>query len=113
VSQQRCPLAITGTLGYTIADKRLKVIGIDPDSGDPLFNNGTANRWSGDLSLQYSMRYFQSQVKDLGLLEFVNRLPPVVEVAWSSSAKQAQPGRDSVSDRRPHQLHRAELCCDR
>ena len=25
------PLAITGTLGYTIADKKLKVIGADPD----------------------------------------------------------------------------------
>jgi hypothetical protein len=80
------PLAVTGTLGYTIADKKLKIIGADPDSGDPLFNNGNANHWSGGLSLQYSMRYLQTQVKDLGLPEFVNRLNPVVEVAWSSPA---------------------------
>ena len=80
------PLALTGTLSYTIADKKLKATGTDPDSGAPLFNNGISNQWSGGLSLQYSIRYLQSQVKDLGLPEFVNRLTPVVEVAWSSPA---------------------------
>jgi hypothetical protein len=80
------PFAITGTLGYTVADKKLKVTGTDPVSGDPLFNNGISNQWSGGLSMQYSMRYLQSQVKDFGLPEFVNRLTPVVEVAWSSPA---------------------------
>jgi hypothetical protein len=82
------PLALTGTLGYTIADKKLKVTGTDPESGAPLFNNGISNQWTGGLSLQYSMRYLQTQVKDLGLPEFVNRLTPVVEVAWSSPASQ-------------------------
>src|SRR5207342_2199564 len=48
--------------------------------------NGISNGWSGGLSLQYSMRYLQTQVKDLGLPEFFNRLTPVVEVAWSSPA---------------------------
>jgi hypothetical protein len=88
------PLAITGTLGYTIADKKLKVTGTDPDSGDPLFNNGIANQWSGGLSLQYSMRYLQSQVKDFGFPEFVNKLTPVVEVSWSSPA--SKPNQDST-----------------
>ena len=59
------PLALTGTFGYQIADKKLKAIGTDPDSGDPLFNNGISNQWNGGLSLQYSIRYLQSQVKDL------------------------------------------------
>ena len=80
------PLAVTGTLGYQIADKKLKAIGTDPDTGETLFNNGTANQWVGGLSIQYSLRYLQTQVKDLGLPEFVNRLTPVVEVAWSSPA---------------------------
>jgi hypothetical protein len=80
------PLAITGTLGYSIADQKLKVTGFDPDTGNPLFNNGTSNLWTGGLSLQYSMRYLQGQVKDFGFPEFVNRLTPVVEVAWSSPA---------------------------
>ena len=80
------PLALTGTLGYTIPDKKLKVTGTDPDTGATLFNNGISSLWSGGLSLQYSMRYLQSQVKDLGLPEFVNKLTPVVEMAWSSPA---------------------------
>jgi len=84
--------AITGELSYQIADKKLKVIGIDPDSGNPLFNNGTSNQWSGGLSLQYSIRYLQSQVKDFGLPEWVNRLTPLVEVAWSSPASRPNQG---------------------
>lgn len=80
------PLALTGTLGYQIADKKLKATGMDPDSGATLFNNGRSNMWTGGLSLQYSMRYLQTQVKDFGLPEFINRLTPVVEVAWSSPA---------------------------
>jgi hypothetical protein len=80
------PLAVTGTLGYSIADKKLKAIGTDPDTGDVLFNNGISNTWNGGLSLQYSMRYLQTQVKDLGLPEWVNRLTPVAEMVWSSSA---------------------------
>jgi hypothetical protein len=80
------PLALTGTLGYSIADQKLKVTGFDPDTGNPLFNNGTSNLWTGGLSLQYSLRYLQGQVKDFGWPEFVNRLTPVVEVAWSSPA---------------------------
>jgi hypothetical protein len=82
--------ALTGELGYQIADKKLKV---DPafDSG---FNNGTSNQWNGGLSLQYSMRYLQSQVKDFGLPTWVNRLTPLVEVAWSSPA--SKPNNDST-----------------
>jgi hypothetical protein len=76
------PLALTGELGYTIADKKLKV---DPISRDPV-NGGLSNGWSGGLSLQYSMRYLSTQVKDYGLPAFINRLTPVVELAWSSPA---------------------------
>jgi hypothetical protein len=77
------PLALTGELTYTIADKGLKV---DP-AGNAL-NNGNSNAWSGGLSLQYSMRYLSAQVKDYGLPDFVNKLTPVAELSWSSSASQ-------------------------
>jgi hypothetical protein len=80
------PLAITGTIGYQIADKKLKSIGIDPDTGDPLFNNGASNQWVGGISVQYSMLYLQSQVKDFNLPDWVNRLTPLMELAWSSPA---------------------------
>ena len=66
--------AMTGELSYQIADTKLKVIGTDPDTNAFLFNNGTWNQWSGGLSLQYSIRYLQSQVKErLGLPEFVGQ----------------------------------------
>ena len=100
------PFAITGTVGYTVADKKLKAIGGVPDAGANAaggvtganaaggvtgiaarqFNTGYANRWVGGLSLQYSLPYLTSQVRDLGLPEFVNRLTPLVEVAYSSPA---------------------------
>jgi hypothetical protein len=84
------PLAVTGQFGYQIADKKLK---IDPSSSTG-FNNGGANLWTGGLSVQYSLRYLQTQVKDLGLPEFVNRLTPLVEVSWSSPA--SKPNNDST-----------------
>jgi hypothetical protein len=84
--------AVTGELSYQIAATKLKVAGADPDSGAPLFNNGTWNQWAGGLSLQYSIRYLSSQVKDFGLPEWVNRLTPLVEVAWSSSASKPNLG---------------------
>lgn len=91
------PFAITGTAGYTIADKKLKAIGGMADLGAngtggvtglaaQQFNTGYANRWVGGLSLQYSLPYLQSQVRDLGLPGFFNRLVPLVEVAYSSPA---------------------------
>ena len=89
------PFALTGTLGYTIANTSLKVTGTDPDTGAAVFNNGTSNQWNGGLSLQYSMRYLQSQVKDFGFPEFVNKLTPVVELSWSSPA--SKPNQDARS----------------
>jgi hypothetical protein len=84
------PLAVTGTFGYTIADKNLKSTQvIDPDTGlvSFEFNNGIENRWTGGASIQYSIPYLQSQVRYLGLPEFFSRLTPLVEMAWSSPAK--------------------------
>jgi hypothetical protein len=78
--------AITGELQYQIADKKPKVIDA---AGD--LNNGTSNTWIGGLSLQYSLRYLASQVKDYGLPEFVNALTPLVEFQWASPT-----GRPSV-----------------
>lgn len=82
------PLALTGEFGYTIADKKLKV---DPMDGSAL-NNGRDNAWTGGMSLQYSLRYLSSEVKDYGLPVFVNRLTPLVEVAWSSPASKPNGG---------------------
>ena len=89
------PLAITGTGGYTIADRKLKGIQQQADAGAMtldgalptlLFNNGAANRWVGGLSVQYSLPYLQQQVRDIGLPGVIGRLVPLVEVAYSSPA---------------------------
>jgi hypothetical protein len=80
--------AVTGEFGYTIADKKLKV---DPTDGSPI-NNGTSNAWTGGLSVQYSLRYLSSQVKDYGLPDFVDKLTPLVELAWSSPASKPNQG---------------------
>ncbi len=83
------PLAITGTFGYSVANVGLKTTTtIDPDSGAAVVNysNGNNNVWAGGLSLQYSIPYLTSQVKDFGLPAWVNRLTPVVEFTWESAA---------------------------
>ena len=83
------PLAITGEFSYTVADKKVKTTQVtDPDSGliSAQFTNGNNNAWNGGVSLQYSIPYLQSQVKDYGLPGFIGNLVPVVEVTWSSPA---------------------------
>ena len=83
------PLAVTGELSYTFADKKLKAQQVtDPDSGmiSTQFNNGSNNAWNGGISVQYSIPYLQSQVKDFGLPSVIGNLVPVVEVTWSSPA---------------------------
>jgi hypothetical protein len=69
------PLAITGELGYQIQDVKIN------STGD---NLGGTNAVNAGLSIQYSMPYLQSQVKDFGFPEFVNRLFPIVELTWSA-----------------------------
>ncbi len=81
-------LALTGTLGLQVADKALKY----DVNGNA--NNGLANQWQGGLSLQYSIRYLESQVKDYGLPELVKRLTPLVEMSWSSPA--SKPNNSSI-----------------
>ena len=92
------PFAVTGTAGFTIADTELKanaprggtiaasMLGGVTSLASQTFNNGYANRWTGGLSIQYSLPYLTSQVKNLGLPDFVNRLVPLVELAYSSPA---------------------------
>lgn len=74
------PLALTGELSYAVADRGLKI----DASGNA--NDGNSNQWAGGLSLQYSLPYLQSQVKNIGLPDFLGRMVPLVELTWSSAA---------------------------
>jgi hypothetical protein len=67
------PFAITGELDYNI-----------PNTGP--MRGGSITTWSGGLSLQYSIPYLQSQIKDYGLPAVLANLTPVIELAWSSAA---------------------------
>ena len=83
------PLAVTGELSYSVADKKLKLMTTtDPDSGQvsTTDNRGNNNGWAGGLSIQYSIPYLQSQVRDLGLPSFLAGLIPLLEITWTSPA---------------------------
>jgi hypothetical protein len=71
------PLAVTGELSYNIPDRRQNL-----DAS----NNGSPFSWTGSLSLQYSIPYLESQVKDHGLPSIIKGLIPTVELDWSSPA---------------------------
>ena len=73
------PLAITGQVGYAIPGVST-VVTIDPDSGDTDTEyHPQMLQWGG--SLQYSMPYLKSNVVDLGLSNFFNRMNFIVEAS--------------------------------
>jgi len=67
------PFALTGELDYNI-----------PDTGP--MAGGAPTSWSGGLTLQYSIQYLQSQVKDYGLPPIIGNLTPLIELGWTSPA---------------------------
>jgi hypothetical protein len=76
--------AVTGQVGYAIPGSRQTInsIDIDPDSGLAVADieyHPEVLQWGG--TLQYSMPYLKSNIVDLGLPDFFNRLIPIVEVA--------------------------------
>jgi hypothetical protein len=68
------PFAITGELDYNI-----------PNAGYAS-GYGGLNYWSGGMTLQYSIPYLQSQIKDEGLPPLLANLTPLAELGWSSAA---------------------------
>jgi hypothetical protein len=76
--------AVTGQVGYAIPGRRSTISGIDidPDTGAVNLDveyHPQMLQWGG--SLQYSMPYLKSNIVDLGLPDFFNRLMPLVEVS--------------------------------
>src|SRR5215470_5353289 len=81
------PFAVTGQVGYAIPGRRSTIAGIDtdPDTGEQTIDveyNPQVLVWGG--TLQYSMPYLKSNVRDFGLPDFINRLIPIVEVAMQT-----------------------------
>ena len=74
--------AVTGEVGYSFPTVRSTAT-VDPMSGDVSFqNNPNFLVYSG--SLQFSLPYLKSNVVDLGLPDFVNRLIPIVEAQFQT-----------------------------
>jgi hypothetical protein len=76
--------AVTGQVGYAIPGRRSTISGIDidPDTGAVNLDveyHPQVLQWGG--SLQYSMPYLKSNIVDLSLPDFFNRLMPLVEVS--------------------------------
>jgi hypothetical protein len=82
------PFALTGEIAYGIADVQQNSFRVtDPKTGVSSLqvNNGYPNELDAGFSLQYSIPYLQSQVKDYGLSDFITHLIPLVEVTSATS----------------------------
>jgi hypothetical protein len=91
------PFAVTGELGYQWSDK------INPTiSGAPY---GNPDFWNIAFSVQYSMEYLQSQVKDYGLPEFINNMIPLVEVTYATPASASHAGNTTAGQIAPGILY--------
>jgi hypothetical protein len=83
------PVGITANFGFAVSDRELSFSQVtNPLTGETeqVSNNGLENRWVGGLSLQWSGPYVRERGIDLRVPDFVTRLTPLVELAWSSPA---------------------------
>jgi hypothetical protein len=78
------PAAVTGTFGYAVPTRGHQLVEA-PDCPDcAAVRQGTTRSLEWGVAFEYSLRYLQGQVKDLGLPAFVNQLTPLVEVTGST-----------------------------
>lgn len=81
------PLALTGTVGYSIPGSAQSVTSTVDGSGNvsiDIERNPQFLNWG--LSLQYSMPYLKSAVNDLALPDIVNHLIPIIEASFQTPA---------------------------
>src|SRR5262249_22564360 len=74
------PFALTRGLGYSIPASATSVTATD--DGIDIEHNPYVLNWG--LSLQYSMPYLKTAVRDFDLPDIVNRLIPIVEASFQS-----------------------------
>jgi hypothetical protein len=79
------PIAVTGSLGYSIPMRRsTSTLVVDPDTGDATLDierHSSAIQYG--LAIQYSLPYLTSNIQDLGLAPWMNRLTPLVEFSFT------------------------------
>jgi hypothetical protein len=77
------PFAVTAQLGYAIPTK--SSVAEEDEESELLVINPVPRAFNWGGTLQYSMPYLKSSVRDLGLPEFFDRLIPIVE--WDLSTQ--------------------------
>jgi hypothetical protein len=82
------PFAITGTFGWQFSDERKQTApSLNPATGlTSLLVTKNPEELVIGASIQYSLPYLQSQVRDLGLGTILGRTVPLVEFAYSTPA---------------------------
>jgi hypothetical protein len=78
------PVAITGVVGYAMPTRGHEFLQEPDCPACAPIRQSTARTLEWGVSFQYSLRYLQNQVKDLGLPVFVAQLTPLVEIAAST-----------------------------
>ncbi len=80
------PLALTGTFGYAITGtKKTRAFDVDPDSGNTVVTvDHHSNQIQYGFAVEYSLPYLRSQVRDLGLPQWVNQLTPLIEFSFAT-----------------------------
>jgi hypothetical protein len=91
------PATVTGTFGYAIPTRGHQLVGNPDCPGCAALRQGTTRSLEWGVAFEYSLRYLQSQVKDLGLPAFVNQLTPLVEVTGSTPVVNGQGERTTGS----------------
>ena len=88
------PLALTGSFGYAIPSRRFNKTYVTSDEGEVEVDNELNPQvFQWGFSLQYSLQYLQSFVRDVGLPAPFNRMIPLVEVALETPTQGPQSGR--------------------
>jgi hypothetical protein len=93
------PLALTGVLGLAIPTRhrtRTTETSVDEDTGETVTEihrelNATTFQWG--FTVQYSLQYLQSFVRDIGLRAPFNRMIPLVEFAMETPVEGRDAGR--------------------
>ena len=89
------PLALTGVFGYALPTRgHTQTITTDADTGDVTVQrdvNPRVVQWG--FSLQYSLQYLQSSVRDVGIPAPFSRLIPLVELALETPTNGPDAGR--------------------
>ena len=88
------PAALTGALGLAIPVRRLnKTFSLDDDGNVQTTHDLNPKTFNWGFSVQYSLQYLQSFVRDVGLPAPFNRMIPVVEFAMQTPIEGPHTGR--------------------